>query len=143
MAAGLYARMTANGKTITEVQYWSATLCLYSLGYPLSSALSYGMLSKIMGPADQGAMIGWQQVAGSVARITGPIWAGEMFSVRAKKEKVDFFLIKKTFFFFLHAGRRLWFCALLCCWIAVIVCCSPCPCNMETLGSPSRRPGRD
>jgi len=91
MAAGLYARMTANGKTITEVQYWSATLCLYSLGYPLSSALSYGMLSKIMGPADQGAMIGWQQVAGSVARITGPIWAGEMFSVRAKKEKVDFF----------------------------------------------------
>eukprot|EP00160_Parvularia_atlantis_P010144 Unigene1995_Nuclearia_a/m.6209 Unigene1995_Nuclearia_a/g.6209 ORF Unigene1995_Nuclearia_a/g.6209 Unigene1995_Nuclearia_a/m.6209 type:complete len:544 (+) Unigene1995_Nuclearia_a:54-1685(+) len=90
MAAGLFARLnfTSPDGVITEVQYWTSTLCLYSLGYPLSSALSYGMLSKIMGPADQGSMIGWQQVAGSVARITGPIWAGALYNLDSRARYV-------------------------------------------------------
>ena len=40
--------------------------------------------SQVLGPFDQGAIIGWQQVAGSVARMTGPLWAGELYSVRGR-----------------------------------------------------------
>jgi len=113
MAAGLLARLNYHspGGVITPVQYWTSTFCLYAIGFPLASALSYGLLSKvywrscevgnvnisltrpawvlhsagrqIVGPFDQGTVIGWQQVAGSVARVTGPLWAGELYAVRS------------------------------------------------------------
>ena len=46
MAAGLLARLHYDGP-ITEVQYWTSTFCLYAIGYPLASTLSYGLLSKV------------------------------------------------------------------------------------------------
>jgi len=49
MAAGLLARLNYHspGGVITPVQYWTSTFCLYAIGFPLASALSYGLLSKV------------------------------------------------------------------------------------------------
>jgi hypothetical protein len=49
MAAGLLARLNYHSPDgrVTEVQYWTSTFCLYAIGYPLASTLSYGLLSKV------------------------------------------------------------------------------------------------
>lgn len=86
MTAGLCGRMCSmdeNGVChISEAQYWATTLTLYTIGYPISNAVCFGIFAKIMGPAAQGTMTGWQMFVGSVARMIGPIWASTLFSVR-------------------------------------------------------------
>ena len=49
MAAGLMARLNYHTEDglITDLQYWTSTFCLYAIGYPLASTLSYGLLSKV------------------------------------------------------------------------------------------------
>ncbi|KNC49766.1 uncharacterized protein AMSG_06044 [Thecamonas trahens ATCC 50062] len=64
-----------NGGHVPLVQFLVAN-CIFSIGYPYSSAIIYALFSKILGGTDQGTMMGLLTSCGSAARTLGPLAAG-------------------------------------------------------------------
>ncbi|XP_077983694.1 major facilitator superfamily domain-containing protein 8-like isoform X2 [Glandiceps talaboti] len=51
-----------------------------SAGYPVSTVMNFTIFSKILGPKPQGLYMGFITAAGSLARIFGPIFAGQFYA---------------------------------------------------------------
>lgn len=68
-----------------ETQYgippWQLVLSygITILGYPIAMALSQSTYSKVLGPRPQGLWMGILTGAGSIARVTGPVWISTVY----------------------------------------------------------------
>ena len=49
------------------------------LGYPVASAITYALFSKVIHPVAQGDKMGYLTAVGSLARMLGPIWATALY----------------------------------------------------------------
>lgn len=53
MVAGLMGRLCwkedefGNACIITDVQYWTTTFCLYTIGYPVANAVCFAIFAKV------------------------------------------------------------------------------------------------
>jgi ceroid-lipofuscinosis MFS transporter 7 len=49
------------------------------LGYPVASAITYALFSKVIHPVAQGDKMGYLTACGSLSRMLGPIWATAIY----------------------------------------------------------------
>uniref|UniRef100_A0A8C3YRS5 Major facilitator superfamily domain containing 8 n=1 Tax=Catagonus wagneri TaxID=51154 RepID=A0A8C3YRS5_9CETA len=54
---------------------------LVGIGYPSCNVMSYTLYSKILGPKPQGVYMGWLTASGSAARILGPVFISQVYTV--------------------------------------------------------------
>ncbi|XP_060035089.1 major facilitator superfamily domain-containing protein 8 [Erinaceus europaeus] len=54
-------------------------------GYPACNVMAYTLYSKILGPAPQGVYMGWLAAAGSGARVLGPVYISQVYSLRGPR----------------------------------------------------------
>jgi multidrug resistance protein len=61
---------------------WPAVVCmaLMAVGFPITQPAATSLISRATPPEQQGAIMGVNAAAGALARITGPIIAGVLFS---------------------------------------------------------------
>ncbi len=74
---------------IVVVPYWGTqglglwqlivSSVLIGLGYPVASAITYALFSKVIHPMAQGDKMGYLTACGSLARMLGPIWATALY----------------------------------------------------------------
>ena len=50
-----------------------------ALGYPVASAITYALFSKVIHPVAQGDKMGYLTACGSLSRMVGPIWATALY----------------------------------------------------------------
>ncbi|XP_062514051.1 major facilitator superfamily domain-containing protein 8-like [Corticium candelabrum] len=61
------------------IQQFFAGAVLISIGYPVSSLMTYSLYSKILGERKQGTMMGWLTASGSLARTLGPVFVSSVY----------------------------------------------------------------
>lgn len=54
---------------------------LIGLGYPACNVMSYSLYSQVLGPEPQGVYMGWLTASGSGARVLGPVFISQVYSV--------------------------------------------------------------
>ncbi|XP_077984714.1 major facilitator superfamily domain-containing protein 8-like [Glandiceps talaboti] len=76
---GCYFDWCTSTHKIYLSQYLVAITFVF-VGYPVSIVMNFTIFSKILGPKPQGLYMGFITAAGSLARILGPIFAGQFYA---------------------------------------------------------------
>jgi len=67
---------SSSSSSSSIIQFYSALVLMYSIGYPLGHTAVLGIVSKITNQGPQGKLLGWFGSAGSLARVIFPLMAG-------------------------------------------------------------------